>query len=86
MGVGFAKDGESRNKQNAGLRNRLKEKYFLKQEYKISNKVSLHFREASPNELNQIRSKLDMQKRATRKRSFLVLTVLVLFIIYLVFF
>ena len=44
MGVGFAKDAESQNKQNTGLRNRLKNKYFIKQDYKVRNKNGLNFK------------------------------------------
>ncbi len=84
MGVGFAKDAESQNKQNRSLQNRLREKYFKDQKYNPKRTKTLNYKQASEEELNLILTKLQKQKRQERIRIAVVLILIAIIgILYL---
>lgn len=86
MGVGFAKDAESQNKQNRSLKNRAKSIYFKAQNYSVGRKESLHYKNASPEELERVRNIIRKQQRRNRIISLVVGTITLGLLVYFAFF
>ena len=63
MGVGFAKDAEANQRNNARLKNSFQEKYFKNQKYKIKKSHGLNLKPASEEELLRVRLKIEKQEK-----------------------
>lgn len=85
MGVGFAKDGEGAVRNNRNLLTNQRNKYFRKQDDKSKIKKSLKYRDATVEELDEIRSKLSKQKMRDKRITIIVLLVSLFLTAYIIF-